>query len=56
MIIISISKGASRKDVNFIGYTFNREVESQRSYLLKALLDLEQVRPSGQRMNVIVMI
>lgn len=48
----SLPKGVTRKDVNFIGYTFNREVESQRSYLLQALLDLENIRPSGQRMSV----
>ncbi|KAM3143747.1 hypothetical protein pb186bvf_004243 [Paramecium bursaria] len=34
-----------RKDVNFIGYTFNREIENQKSYLLQALLDLEQLKP-----------
>ncbi|CAD8088532.1 unnamed protein product [Paramecium primaurelia] len=33
-----------RKDVNFIGYTFNREVEIQRSYLLQALLDLDALQ------------
>ncbi|CAD8177645.1 unnamed protein product [Paramecium octaurelia] len=33
-----------RKDVNFIGYTFNREVEVQRSYLLQALLDLDSLQ------------
>ncbi|CAD8172568.1 unnamed protein product [Paramecium pentaurelia] len=33
-----------RKDVNFIGYTFNREVEVQRSYLLQALLDLDSIQ------------
>ncbi|CAD8093247.1 unnamed protein product [Paramecium sonneborni] len=33
-----------RKDVNFIGYTFNREVEVQRSYLLQALLDLDALQ------------
>ena len=42
---IRFHKGLQRKDVNFIGYTFNREVESQRSYLLQALLDLENARP-----------
>lgn len=41
-----IQKGVSKKDPNFIGYTFNRDVETQRSYLLKALLDLETIRPN----------
>ena len=44
-LLIRFHKGLQRKDVNFIGYTFNREVESQRSYLLQALLDLENARP-----------
>ncbi|CAD8094960.1 unnamed protein product [Paramecium sonneborni] len=35
---------SARKDVNFIGYTFNREVEVQRSYLLQALLDLDSLQ------------
>jgi hypothetical protein len=28
ILFISLSKGVTRKDANFIGYTFNREVET----------------------------
>jgi len=43
----------SRKNGNFIGYTFNRDVENQRSQLINALQDLEanrisQFRPKNQ--------
>lgn len=31
----------SKKDPDFIGYTYNKEFEKQNSYLLKALLDIE---------------
>lgn len=35
------------KDVNFIGYTFNRNVENQRSSLVAALIDLETSKQSA---------
>jgi serine/threonine kinase 38 len=46
----------SRKNVNFIGYTFKRDVENQRTSLINALQDLEahrvsQSRPKGQVMQ-----
>ena len=45
------SKKKARKDVNFIGYTYNRHVENQRSSLVTALIDLEQNRGSAIRTN-----
>lgn len=33
-----------RKDVNFIGYTFKRDIEFSKSKLLDALLDLENTK------------
>ena len=35
------------KDVNFIGYTFNRNIENQRSSLVAALIDLEASKHSS---------
>ena len=37
-----------QKDVNFIGYTFKRDVE-QRSHLVSALEDLEKFKHSKSR-------
>lgn len=43
-------KRRTRKDVNFIGYTYKREdEESQRSGLVNALQELESVRASASR-------
>jgi serine/threonine kinase 38 len=39
----------ARKDVNFIGYTFKREDENQRSTLVEALQELENLRLSTLR-------
>jgi hypothetical protein len=39
----------SRKNVNFIGYTFKRDVENQRTSLVNALHDLEAHRVSQSR-------
>ena len=38
-----------RKDPNFIGYTFKREVETQRNGLASALEELESIRASTSR-------
>jgi len=37
----------TRKDPNFIGYTYKREVENQRSGLITALEELENIRKSN---------
>ena len=38
-----------RKDPNFIGYTFNRDVETQRNGLVSALEELESIKNSSSR-------
>lgn len=42
-------KRRERKDVHFIGYTFNREMENERTTLMTALQELEAVRQSTTR-------
>ncbi len=34
----------NRKDVNFIGYTFKRDVEKERSGVISALENLEKIK------------
>ena len=41
------------KDINFIGYTYNRSVENQRSHLAMALEDLESTRNSLPRQVIL---
>jgi serine/threonine kinase 38 len=43
------SRKKQRKDPNFIGYTFKREVETQRNGLVTALEELENIRSSTYR-------
>ena len=38
-----------KQDINFIGYTFKRDVETERSSLIAALQNLEQTKQSIQR-------
>lgn len=42
----SSKKKRNRKDINFIGFTFKKETESQRASLLTALQELESVKRS----------
>lgn len=37
----------------FIGYTYNRHIENERSSLVSALIDLENNKMSNFRINVI---
>ena len=46
----SSEKRRSRNDVNFIGYTFKRDVENQRSGVITALENLEKIKKSEIRM------
>lgn len=46
---ISNKKRPQRKDINFIGYTFKREVELQQTGLETALHELESIRVSTSR-------
>jgi len=39
----------NRKDVNFIGYTFKRDVEKERSGVISALENLEKIKQSNTR-------
>jgi serine/threonine kinase 38 len=43
------SQVSCRKDVEFIGYTFKKDVESQRNSLVEALQNLESIRKSATR-------
>jgi serine/threonine kinase 38 len=45
------AKKKQRKDPNFIGYTFKRDVETQRGGLVTALEELESIRSSTSRQN-----
>ena len=40
----------NRKDVNFIGYTFKRDVEKERSGVISALENLEKIKQSNTRL------
>ena len=42
----SSKKKRNRKDINFVGFTFKKETESQRASLLTALQELESVKRS----------
>jgi hypothetical protein len=35
--------------MQFIGYTYNRDLENQRSNLIKALLDTEMLKPTTNK-------
>eukprot|EP01017_Pseudomicrothorax_dubius_P032796 TRINITY_DN4330_c0_g3_i4.p1 TRINITY_DN4330_c0_g3~~TRINITY_DN4330_c0_g3_i4.p1 ORF type:complete len:334 (-),score=98.66 TRINITY_DN4330_c0_g3_i4:378-1379(-) len=41
----------ARKDVQFIGYTFKRDFENERTSLIQALEELEQIRTSRPRIQ-----
>ena len=43
------AQASGRKDVEFIGYTFKKDVESQRNSLVEALQNLESIRKSATR-------
>jgi hypothetical protein len=40
-------------DVNFVGYTFKRDVESERSSLVTALENLEVTRAMSPRPQIV---
>ena len=44
-----MNRKKSKKDPNFIGYTFKKDEENQRLNLVNALQELEAVRKSGTR-------
>ena len=47
----SYNKGRSRKDVNFIGYTYKKETANERQALVMALEELEKVKISKPHRN-----
>ena len=44
-------KQKKRKDINYAGYTYNRDMENQRGGLLHALEVLEAVKQSTQNID-----
>ncbi|CAG9315864.1 unnamed protein product [Blepharisma stoltei] len=48
---ISNKKRPQKKDVNFVGYTFKKDVEKQRTGLTSAIEELEAIRASSAREN-----
>jgi len=46
---VSNRKRPQRKDINFIGYTFKREVEFQQTGLTSALQELDSIKSTTSR-------